>query len=164
MKNVLLSLGSNMGVSTDIINSACEDIKNHPSVSSYVKSSLYLTKPVGYLDQDDFINVALAIETALEPHELLKLCNELEQKYKRVRLFKDGPRTLDVDIIAYNDLRIEDKNLIIPHARMHERAFVLAPLKEIVPSFVICSFNKTISELYEELPTKEKQGAKVLNG
>ena len=88
----------------------------------------------------------------------------LEQKYKRVRLFKDGPRTLDIDIIAYDEVVMNTDDLILPHPRMHERAFVLSPLNEIVPDYQVSLHNKNISELYEALDEKEKAGAKKLNG
>ena len=95
---------------------------------------------------------------------MLELCAFLEQKYQRVRLFKNGPRTLDVDIIAFGDLIMEEEKLILPHPRMHQRAFVLAPLKEIKPNFVISKYQKNISQLYDLLDDTEKQGVKIIHG
>lgn len=164
MTKVLLSLGSNLGDSIDILKHAVDDIKNENDIKDVVVSPFYRTKPVGFLDQDDFVNLALSLETEIDAYALLSLASELEQKYKRVRLFKDGPRTLDIDIIAYGDTQSDDKKLTLPHPRMQERAFVLAPLKDIVPDFIITKFNRSIIELFDALPTKEKQDVKVING
>lgn len=164
MAKSLLSLGSNLGDSKALISDALEDINRTEGVTVLKQSSLYITKPVGFLDQDDFVNAAALVETSLDAHELLKAMQSLEQKYKRVRLFKDGPRTLDIDIIAYDDVVMNTDDLILPHPRMHERAFVLSPLNEIVPDYQVSLHNKNISELYEALDEKEKAGAKKLNG
>lgn len=164
MAKSLLSLGSNLGDSKALISDALEDINRTEGVTVLKQSSLYITKPVGFLDQDDFVNAAALIETSLDAHELLKAMQSLEQKYKRVRLFKDGPRTLDIDIIAYDEVVMNTDDLILPHPRMHERAFVLSPLNEIVPDYQVSLHNKNISELYEALDEKEKAGAKKLNG
>ena len=137
MAKSLLSLGSNLGDSKALISDALEDINRTEGVTVLKQSSLYITKPVGFLDQDDFVNAAALVETSLDAHELLKAMQSLEQKYKRVRLFKDGPRTLDIDIIAYDEVVMNTDDLILPHPRMHERAFVLSPLNEIVPDYQI---------------------------
>lgn len=160
MAKSLLSLGSNLGDSKALISDALEDINRTEGVTVLKQSSLYITKPVGFLDQDDFVNAAALVETSLDAHELLKAMQSLEQKYKRVRLFKDGPRTLDIDIIAYDEVVMNTDDLILPHPRMHERAFVLSPLNEIVPDYQVSLHNKNISELYEALDEKEKAGAK----
>ena len=108
MTKVLLSLGSNLGDSIDILNHAIDDIKGKDGIKKVEVSPFYKTKPVGFLDQDDFVNLALSLETDIDSYELLEFLSSLEQKYKRVRLFKDGPRTLDIDIIAYGDTRSDD--------------------------------------------------------
>lgn len=164
MTKVLLSLGSNLGDSIDVLNHAIDDIKQHDGVQNVVVSPFYKTKPVGFLDQDDFVNLALSLETQIDAYSLLDFLSSLEQKYKRVRLFKDGPRTLDIDIIAYGDIKSDDKKLTLPHPRMQDRAFVLAPLKDIEPNFLVTKFNKSIKVLFDALPTKEKQDVKVING
>ncbi len=164
MTQVLLSLGSNLGDSIVILNHAVQDIKNTDGIEDVVVSPFYKTKPVGFLNQDDFVNLAVSLNTDISAYALLELVSLLEHKYKRVRLFKDGPRTLDIDIIAYGDTRNDDKKLTLPHPRMQERAFVLAPLKDIVPDFIITKFNLSIRELFDALPTKEKQDVKVING
>ena len=157
MEKVLLSLGSNLGESLDIIKNACNDIKADNDIQQVIISSYYRTKPVGYKDQDDFINIAISLTTTKTPYQMLDLCAFLEQKYQRVRLFKNGPRTLDVDIIAFGDVILDEEKLILPHPRMHQRAFVLAPLKEIEPNFVITKYQKSISQLYDLLDDTEKQ-------
>ena len=164
MEKVLLSLGSNLGESLDIIKNACNDIKADNDIQQVIISSYYRTKPVGYKDQDDFINIAISLTTTKTPYQMLDLCAFLEQKYQRVRLFKNGPRTLDVDIIAFGDLIMEEEKLILPHPRMHQRAFVLAPLKEIQPNFGITKYQKSISQLYDLLDDTEKQGVKIIHG
>ena len=164
MEKVLLSLGSNLGESLDIIKNACNDIKADNDIQQVIISSYYRTKPVGYKDQDDFINIAISLTTTKTPYQMLDLCAFLEQKYQRVRLFKNGPRTLDVDIIAFGDVILDEEKLILPHPRMHQRAFVLAPLKEIEPNFVITKYQKSISQLYYLLDDTEKQGVKIIHG
>ncbi|MGN0894630.1 MAG: 2-amino-4-hydroxy-6-hydroxymethyldihydropteridine diphosphokinase [Succinivibrio sp.] len=164
MATVLLSLGSNLGDSVQIINDAIADIKGTSGIFNVCVSPFYLTKPVGYLDQNDFTNIAASINTTLPPLELLKLMQELEYKYKRVRLFKDGPRTLDIDLIAYDRLILNTQKLTLPHPRMHMRAFVLAPLNDIVPDFIVCGHEKSVNCLYNELPQDEINGVKRING
>ena len=164
MEKVLLSLGSNLGESLDIIKNACNDIKADNDIQEVIISSYYRTKPVGYKDQDDFINIAISLTTTKTPYQMLDLCAFLEQKYQRVRLFKNGPRTLDVDIIAFGEVILEEEKLILPHPRMHQRAFVLAPLKEIEPNFVLTKYQKSISQLYDLLDDTEKQGVKIIHG
>ena len=164
MTTCLLSLGSNLGNCIDTLNSAINDIKSLKGVEDVVCASMYQTKPVGYKDQDDFINIAISLTTSKTPYQMLELCAFLEQKYQRVRLFKNGPRTLDVDIIAFGDVILDEEKLILPHPRMHQRAFVLAPLKEIEPNFVITKYQKSISQLYDLLDDTEKQGVKIIHG
>ena len=89
---------------------------------------------------------------------------DLEQKYKRVRLFKNGPRTLDIDLIIYGDLVINTQELTVPHPRMHERAFVLAPLRDIEPELQVSSLNSSVQKLYEQLADKEKNDVEIING
>mgnify|MGYP002755662543 FL=1 len=99
-------------------------------------SPIYETEPVGYTDQPQFLNLCIEIETTLKPQELLKRCLETEQALHRVRKIRWGPRTLDVDILLYGNEIIEEDNLIIPHPRMVERAFVLIPLNDIASKHI----------------------------
>jgi 2-amino-4-hydroxy-6-hydroxymethyldihydropteridine diphosphokinase len=100
-------------------------------------SSLYRSAPVGYLDQPDFLNAVAGIETALAPRALLDALLAIERRYGRVRDFANAPRTLDLDVILYGDLEIDEQGLTIPHPRMQERAFVVVPLAEIAPDIVV---------------------------
>ena len=164
MTLAVLSLGSNLGDSQKILKDAISDIKSVKEISSFKLSPFYRTKPVGFKDQDDFINLACSFETTLKPLDLLHKMQELEQKYKRVRLFKNGPRTLDIDLITYGDTVLNTSELTIPHPRMHERAFVLAPLKDIEPDLIVYPFNKSVQNLFEQLDEKEKNDVEIING
>lgn len=95
------------------------------------QSSLYRSAPLGMLDQPDFINAVIHIETMLSPQHLLKALLEIEQQCGRIRSYPNAPRTLDLDLLLYDDLQCQEEGLILPHPRMHERAFVLQPLIEI---------------------------------
>lgn len=101
------------------------------------RSSLYRTAPVGHIDQPDFINAVVQIETNLTPHHLLDALLEIERVCGRVRTFSNAPRILDLDILLFENLQYSDPKLILPHPRMHERAFVLQPLLEIVADCMI---------------------------
>jgi 2-amino-4-hydroxy-6-hydroxymethyldihydropteridine diphosphokinase len=164
MTLAVLSLGSNLGDSLKILKDALSDIKAIHGISNFKLSPFYRTKPVGYLEQDDFVNLACSFETSLEPLDLLHKMQALEQKYKRVRLFKNGPRTLDIDLIIYGDKVINTSELIVPHPRMHERAFVLAPLRDIEPDLIVSTFNTSVQKLYEQLADKEKSDVEIING
>lgn len=131
MEKVYLSLGSNIGDRFYYLKSAISLLKNAHLVNLKKVSSFYETDPQGYTAQDDFINCVVEIETALSPEKLLSLCQEIEGKLKRKRLFRWGPRTIDVDILTYGDIIIDSGDLKIPHERMYERAFVLVPLSEL---------------------------------
>lgn len=120
-------------------------------------SSLYRTKPWGYKDQQDFINAACVLNTTLKPYELLQKTQALEQEFHRERHFKYGPRTLDIDLIAYDELVLKTEHLTLPHEHMQERAFVLVPLAEIAPDFKIAPHFLKIRELKETLSLQELQ-------
>jgi 2-amino-4-hydroxy-6-hydroxymethyldihydropteridine diphosphokinase len=100
-------------------------------------SSLYRTKPWGPVAQPPFLNMAVLARTTLSPHQLLDLCLAIERAQGRVRDIRYGPRTLDIDILAYGDLALADETLTLPHPRLTERAFALVPLAEIAPELVI---------------------------
>ena len=115
-------------------------------VSSYIT-----TKPYGNVEQDDFLNGCLEIETLYTPRELLSVINDIEQGAGRKRLIHWGPRTLDIDILLYDREIIMEEKLIIPHIEMSKREFVLKPLCEIAPFAYHPGFNKTVMELYDIL-------------
>jgi 2-amino-4-hydroxy-6-hydroxymethyldihydropteridine diphosphokinase len=99
-------------------------------------SAVYETDPVGGVDQDDFWNVVVEIETSATPHELLARCREAEARAERVREVRWGPRTLDCDVVLVGDLVVDEPDLTVPHPRMWERRFVLVPLQELRPDLV----------------------------
>jgi len=128
-----LALGSNIDDRRENMRNAIKQIAGHASNRIVRASSIYSTKPVGVEDQPDFLNAVIAIETTLSPTELLLFCQDVEKKLGRKRTFKWGPRVIDIDILLYDDVAVQDENLFIPHPYMMERAFVLIPLAEIAP-------------------------------
>ncbi len=151
MAQVLISLGSNMGDSLKTVKDALLRLSRINGVTLLKSSSLYRTKPWGYIEQQDFINAACVLETALEPLELLHELQRIEQEFHRERLFKYGPRTLDLDIIAFDAITLDTPELTLPHPHMAERAFVLVPLCEIVPDHIIEPYHLSIKALRDRL-------------
>lgn len=134
MKRAYISIGSNIGERFQHLKNAVQSLHSHDGVSVLTISSIYETAPVGYTDQADFLNVVIAVETQLGAQQLLEKCQQIEQQLGRVRDIRWGPRTVDLDILLYNGEDIATENLVVPHPRMHERAFVLVPLLEISPT------------------------------
>lgn len=128
-----IALGSNLDDPALHVDQAFGELARLSSSRLLTRSSLYRSGPVGLLDQPDFINAVAQIETALDPHGLLDALLEIEHAHGRVREFINAPRTLDLDILMYGDLQCNERRLILPHPRMHQRAFVLQPLLEIAP-------------------------------
>ena len=114
-------------------------------------SSFIITPPYGYTEQDDFLNGAIKIQTLYSPKMLLAFLQDIEKKANRVRQIHWGPRTLDLDILLYDDVICDDDILTIPHPELHKRDFALIPLKEIAPNCVHPLYNKRISELLSEI-------------
>lgn len=132
-----LGLGGNIGDVAVAFAHALRRLAATPGVSGLRASSVYRTPPWGKVDQPDFLNMAATIETTLSAQELLALCLDIERDRGRLRLERWGPRTLDIDILTYGEATIDEPNLKIPHPRIAERAFVLAPLAEIAPHLSI---------------------------
>ncbi len=151
MNRIYLGLGSNIGDTRENLDKAVELIKDKVKVLS--QSSYYETEPVGYKDQDWFLNVVIEGETNLSPEELLKFTQSIESELKRVKTIRFGPRVIDVDILLYEQLKLDTKDLIIPHPRMSERAFVMVPLYEIAPNIVIDG--RKIKDIVEGLEGEE---------
>lgn len=131
-----ISIGSNIGDRMHHLTDAVRALHEHKEVTVTVVSSIYETIPVGFIDQADFLNLVVKVETTLSAHDLLASCQEIENGLGRVREVRWGPRTVDLDILLYNNDNVESENLIVPHPRMGERAFVLVPLLEIAPGIV----------------------------
>ena len=129
--NVYLSLGSNIGDRKGYIEKAVELIESTKGVKVLKRSGLYETTPVGYLEQDLFLNVVIKIETDFSAREILKIINKIENELNRKREIRWGPRTIDIDILIFSDKKIDETDLIIPHKEMLNRLFVLIPLTEI---------------------------------
>lgn len=153
MSKAYLGLGSNIGNKKENIDNSIDMIKNHRLIDLKKVSSYYETEPVGYHEQDWFLNVVLEIDTKLMPYELLEFCGLIEEKLKRKRIIRWGPRTIDVDILLYEGFVSTDEKLTVPHPRMTERAFVMIPLYEIAPNIEID--NKNISQILKKLEGEE---------
>jgi len=136
---VYLSLGGNLGDPAKSMGAALRMLDADADTRVTGVSSLYRTPPWGKLDQPDFLNAAAAVSTGLAPRALLDLCLDAERKLKRVREERWGPRLIDIDILVFGDRVIHETGLEVPHPRMLERAFVLAPLAEIAPGLVVGS-------------------------
>ncbi|MCM3745630.1 2-amino-4-hydroxy-6-hydroxymethyldihydropteridine diphosphokinase [Sporosarcina luteola] len=134
MNTAYLSIGSNIGDRLHHLKEAVRALHSHEEIEVMKVSSIYETVPVGFTEQADFLNMAVSVATSLDPFQLLAACQQIESGLGRVREIRWGPRTVDLDILLYNNDNIEAENLIVPHPRMGERAFVLVPLLEIAPS------------------------------
>lgn len=141
-----VALGANIGEPLRQIEAGFVALAALPGTRLLARSSLYRSAPVGYADQPDFINAVALIETTLAPHALLDAVLNIERVNGRVREFPNAPRTLDLDIVLYGDVVLQEPGLTIPHARMLERAFVMVPLAEIAPDTVVPGRGK-ISDL-----------------
>jgi 2-amino-4-hydroxy-6-hydroxymethyldihydropteridine diphosphokinase len=134
---VYVGLGSNLEQPLLQLTRALREVHEIPNSALVRVSSFYDTVPIGLANQPNFVNAVAELQTTLNPSELLNHLIEIEAAHQRVRLVRDGPRTLDLDILLFNDLSINEPMLTIPHPRMHERAFVLWPLAEIAPELAI---------------------------
>lgn len=145
MTKVYLSLGSNIGDSIGHLNKVITLLNNSSEVSRVKCSSFYETAPQGYTNQDFFINCVVECYTMLVPLDLLEFTQSIERRLKRVKLFRWGPRIIDVDILLYGDEVVNTDTLIIPHPRMFERGFVIIPLAELNSDF-----NKYINKVTDQ--------------
>jgi 2-amino-4-hydroxy-6-hydroxymethyldihydropteridine diphosphokinase len=131
-----LALGSNLGERLEHLQLAVDALTRVSGVRVAAVSRVYETEPVGGPPQDAYLNAVVAIETDLDPRELLERCQEIEALAARERAERWGPRTLDVDILLVDGIRFESADLTIPHPRMWDRGFVLAPLRDVAPGLV----------------------------
>jgi len=151
MNTSYLLLGSNLGNKEENLRTAVKLLKKIGKVKK--TSAIYETEPWGFSDERNFFNMALCLETSLKPFELLNEILKIEISIGRKRQTKQWvAREIDIDIIFYNDERINEETLVIPHPQIKNRKFVLVPLKEIAPNFIHPSFDKSITELLKECP------------
>ncbi|MBI5351130.1 MAG: 2-amino-4-hydroxy-6-hydroxymethyldihydropteridine diphosphokinase [Chloroflexi bacterium] len=143
---VYLALGSNMGNRLANLKSAVANLS--PQMTVKKKSSVYETPPWGFTEQAAFLNQVVKVETYLEPEPLLRHLKRLETALGRVPNFQNGPRLIDIDILFFDDLIMDTPPLVVPHPRLHERAFVLVPLNEIAPDLVHPLLHKPVQELF----------------
>ena len=154
---VYLGLGANLAEREVHLARAAHLLAESPSVHISRASSIYQTSPWGYLEQPDFLNTVLEIETNLEPVALLQLAQSIERLVGRQPGIRFGPRLIDIDILLYGEqsVRLEEPDLQIPHPRMHLRAFVLVPLVELAPGLVLPNFSVGVEELRDGVAGKE---------
>lgn len=146
-----IALGSNMGESLAILEGGINSLEKTPGITIKAKSSWYRTAPVGGPSQPDYLNGAAILEVQLSPQKLLETLLNIEQEFGRVRQEHWGPRTLDLDVLLFDDLILETPDLQIPHPRMTQRAFVLVPLAEIAPDWIEPVSKEPISQLLQKL-------------
>ncbi len=146
-----LGLGSNLGDKRGYLDNAVRALDEAKGCHVERVSSYQVTEPYGGVEQDDFLNACLILKTLLTPEELLEKLHEIEQSAHRERIVHWGPRTLDLDILMYDDVVMETDELVIPHVEMHLRSFVLNPLREIAPNKRHPVIGKTVSQLADSL-------------
>jgi len=137
MTRVFIALGANLGDPVAQLREASRRLAGHPAVSDPRLSPLYLSDPVGVTDQPRFANAVMELQTHLPPLALLEACQAIEQAMGRVRTRRWGPRTIDLDILFYGELKLQDSRLELPHPRWRDRAFVVRPLHDLAPDLVI---------------------------
>ncbi|HCI14397.1 MAG: 2-amino-4-hydroxy-6-hydroxymethyldihydropteridine diphosphokinase [Gallionellales bacterium GWA2_60_142] len=137
LHTAFIGLGSNLEDPRSQLQRAFADLDALPDTRLVARSSLYRSAPVGYLDQPDFVNAVAQLETSIAPHDLLNSLLDIEHRHGRERTFRNAPRTLDLDVLLYDELQLHEHGLTIPHPQMHLRAFVLQPLLELAPDCAI---------------------------
>lgn len=137
MANAFIALGANLGDPAATITVAFAALRQLPQTRVVATSHLYRTAPIGLAGQPDFINAAARVETGLAPEGLLDALLDIEQEFGRIRAERNGPRTLDLDVLLYDDLVLDTPRLTLPHPRLHLRAFVLQPLADLAPDLAI---------------------------
>jgi 2-amino-4-hydroxy-6-hydroxymethyldihydropteridine diphosphokinase len=145
-----IGIGSNIGDAAANVRAAFDALSAAGVVTA--RSSLYRTKAWGVTDQADFYNAAVSLETKLTPHELLRALKAIEAEMGRTKTYRWGPRVIDLDILTYDDIAMNELDLIIPHPRLYERAFVLAPLAQIDARFEMPYARLTQAQRAEVLP------------
>ncbi|MGV3580819.1 MAG: 2-amino-4-hydroxy-6-hydroxymethyldihydropteridine diphosphokinase [Methylophilus sp.] len=147
MSIAYIALGSNLKQPASQIQQALIALQGLPQTKLLQNSSLYLTPPVGYDNQPDFINAVAELETTLEPAQLLQYILDIESGFGRERPFPNAPRVLDLDLLLYDELVMQTPALTVPHPRMHLRGFVMLPLAEIAPDLMIPKLGNVVELL-----------------
>ena len=148
---VYIARGSNLGDKEETLKEAIYKIDKRKDCVVTKVSNFYTTDPVGYEDQDQFVNCVFEIDTLQTPSELMDTLLEVEKDFKRERIIRWGPRTLDLDIIFYDDIISYDEHILIPHPRAHERQFVMKPMCDINPYYVHPIYRKRVMDISSEL-------------
>lgn len=149
MTRAYIALGANLGDPAVTVQAAIEALRDLPQSQLIAPSSLYRTAPVGLKNQPDFINAVVSVETQLDANRLLDELFTIEARFGRRRSIKNAPRTLDLDLLLHGDTLCSSAKLTLPHPRMHQRAFVLAPLTEIAPDIEIPGHGSAASLLQQ---------------
>ena len=132
-----LGIGSNIGAMAALLDRAVAGLAATPGITVVARSADYRTPPWGQTDQPWFLNGAVAVDTALDPHALLDACLAVEHDLGRVREERWGPRVIDIDVLSYEGAAVDDARLVLPHRIVRERAFLLVPLAELAPDLII---------------------------
>lgn len=160
-----IALGSNLGDRMGHLREAVARLENEIRIGAV--SSVYESVAEGVGDQPDFLNAVVTGEVRLAPHALLDVCRSIEERAGRERPFRHAPRTLDLDLVLFGELRLADGRLTIPHPRFRERAFVLAPLAEVAPRWMDPETGRAVEEIWEERrdrlpPVRKARGPETL--
>jgi 2-amino-4-hydroxy-6-hydroxymethyldihydropteridine diphosphokinase len=154
-----IAIGTNLGDRLANLRAALAALA--PEIKALDESPVYETEPWGYVDQPPFLNMALRAGTDLAPHDLLDRLKGIEATLGRIPSFHNGPRLIDLDILFYDDLVLDTPALVIPHPRLHERAFVLVPLAKIAPDLVHPVLSLSVAQLVE---TADRRGVSLFQG
>lgn len=164
-KKAYIGIGSNMGNKREYLETAVNRLKENEKIRRIRVSSFIETKPYGGVEQDDFLNGVIEIETLLTPYTLLAFLQTLEQEAGRERTVHWGPRTLDLDILFYEDFISDEPKLMVPHPDMQNREFVLKPLNELCPYYRNPVLGKSVRQMFTELENKQfRKSACGMNG
>ena len=156
MNQAYIALGSNVGDRVQNLRTALDHMKKSKGLKVFQVSSFYRTEPMGYEDQDWFINAAAECSTSLLPLQLMYLLQSIEEKMERHTPFKWGPRSIDLDILFFGNRIIDEPELTVPHPLLEQRRFVLEPLAELAPDLVHPFEKKTVRELLDDLGTAQQ--------
>jgi len=149
IERIFVALGSNLGDRAGWLQKALQKLSALPAIEFVRASSIYETDPVGKIDQPAFLNQVVEVRTTLAPEEFLDRLLRIEAELGRERRERWGPRIIDLDLLAYGNRQAQTNRLVLPHAELHRRRFVLAPWAEIAPEFEVAGFKATVNELLQ---------------